>query len=98
MFLAKSDVSSIDSKEDYEAKVKEYADRTLDSLKDALSDLGPEITARSKAVGVKTALDMVSSDKVENTVLNTPVDLTDGEEDLVDAKSPEEELDNFMSN
>ena len=96
MVLKKSDVTSIDSKEAYVEKLKEYADRSLDSLKDALSDLGPEIVESSKVLGVKSAQDFMNEDTLENPVANVTLETEDSE--LPDLpKSDLETLTNYIN-
>ena len=100
MILKKGDVNGIDSKKDYENKLSEYAERSLDSLKDALSDLGPEITEASAQNGIKTANDFMQEERLENPVANMkPTEEADSEEqEIVPELSPAEELDNYLTN
>ena len=98
MFLKKSDVSSVDSKESYEEALNKYQERSLDSLKDALSDLGPEVSEFQKSAGVKGAADFAKDKKVEAPVANTPVEGKDKQEPAPSKpKTAREQLDNYIA-
>ena len=94
MVLQKSDVSSISTVEDYEAKLKEYAERSLDSLKDSLTDISTDLADCAKTLRIKTVKDFTSSSPVENPVAN--VTITDKDQDQVTRLSPREELNKFI--
>jgi len=69
--LGKSDVSHISSREDFEKQLETYASRSLDSLKDSILDLGPEISDRASRDGRKSFVaSTVAEDKVESPVSN----------------------------
>lgn len=95
LILKKADTQGIDSKEAYDSKLLEYTERSLDSLKDAISDLGPEVAASAKALGVKTAKDFAADKPVDNPVNNTSSKSADSESKQ--PRTPKEELTNWVN-
>jgi hypothetical protein len=72
LVLGKSDVAEVKNTEGYDAKLLEYSDRTVDSLKDAMSDLTIEIVEFKTKRGIDP-IKIASESKVENPVSNTKV-------------------------
>lgn len=79
MILGKGDVSEIKTSEDYATKLVELGDRSLDSLKDSISDLTPELVSFKASRGI--AGDLVEGKPVENPVVNANVEDKEDEEE-----------------
>jgi hypothetical protein len=71
LILAKADVADVTDADTYKAKLQELGERTVDSLKDAIADLSPELMEFKASRGVTTA-DFVGMAPVENPVRNLP--------------------------
>jgi hypothetical protein len=98
LFLRKPDVSKVVTAEDYQAMLTKYADRTVESLKDALEDLTPEVIDFSKEQGIMTSASLVAEEKVTSPVANVkPKDEEDKETSLPDL-TREEALENYLDN
>lgn len=96
LLLQKADVSAIDSSEAYDEKLAEFAERSLDSLKDALEDLKLEVAEAAKKVGVKSPSDFAKGAPVENPVKNTPAPSKDKEEEPKAPKTKRQALESLI--
>ena len=69
--LNKADVSHVSTKEDYEQQLENYGARSLDSLKDSIADLAPELSDQASDNGrVSFTASTVAEDKIESPVSN----------------------------
>ena len=72
LVLKKEDVASINTKDEYIAKLASFTERKLDSLKDSISDLYLEVASAMKSMGVKSAADF-AADTIEDDVTSTAI-------------------------
>ena len=94
LVLGKEDVTSISTKDEYEAKLISFTERKLDSLKDSISDLSLEVATAMKKMGVKSSADF-AADIIEDDVTSTA---TDSKESFVapKPKSKDEALNSYF--
>jgi len=71
--LRKPSVAGIVDMETFNAKVTEYASRSIDSLKDSMSDLAPELVSYRASLGIKPVATVVADKKPAPLVSNTPL-------------------------
>lgn len=95
LVLSKEDVTSISTKDEYEAKLASFTERKLDSLKDSISDLSLEVAAAMKKLGVKSSADF-AADTIEDDVTSTA---TDSKEKVVapKPKTKDEALNSYFN-
>jgi hypothetical protein len=85
IILAKPDVASVENMEAYDNKLVEFSERTIESLKDALDDLSPELIVYKEQKGIKTS-DLLGNEKEENPTANVKPMSKDKEEDKEEAE------------
>lgn len=77
VLLKKPVTALVIDQESFDKKLTEYAERSVDSLKDSLKDLGPELVALKEGLGIKKIADMVADTKVTNPVANSNATIED---------------------
>jgi hypothetical protein len=69
--LKKSTSASVKDAESYNKKLAEYAERSIDSLRDSVADLSIEMVELKDFTVIKTVKDLVSDKRVESPAANT---------------------------
>lgn len=69
--LKKSTSASVKDFESYNKKLAEYAERSIDSLRDSVADLSIEMVELKDFTVIKTVKDLVSDKRVESPAANT---------------------------
>lgn len=97
IILQKPTVAAIADAEAFNAKLNEYAERSVDSLKDSISDLTPELIARRDEVKVIKATAIIADSKVDNPVANVQPESKDEAKDTVKEPTKAEALDIYFN-
>lgn len=95
LLLKKPLVASVKDQEGFDGKIKEYSERSVDSLKDSLKDLVPEMSALKDSIGIRTTTKLVEDKKIENVVANSGANTKDKETEGVSKKHA---LETFLNN
>ncbi len=95
LLLKKPVVSTVKDQTAFDAKLKEYSERSVDSLKDSLKDLTPELSALKDTLGVRSITDLVSDKKLDNVVANVATEVSDKKIEVV---SKRDALETFLNN
>lgn len=94
LLLKKPIVSTVKDQEAFDAKLKEYSERSVDSLKDSIKDLTPELSALKDSLGVRSTSDLVKDKKIDNVTANIPADSGN----KVEVVSKKNALEDFLNN
>lgn len=97
LILKKPTVAAIADAEAFSAKLNEYAERSVDSLKDSISDLTPELLSFKEMQGVKKVSEVVADSKVTSPVANITPDMKDEAKDKVKEPTKAEALENYLN-
>lgn len=98
ILLKKPSVASVKDSESFDAKLKEYAERSLDSLKDSVKDLSIELASLKDGLGLKTTADLVAATKLSNPTANVGEDKEDKDSETFDPTSKTQALTNYFDN
>jgi archaellum component FlaC len=92
--LRKADVQGVKDAATWKEKLEQFSSRSLDSLKDAIADLAPEMSAANEAKGIPTPGSIAEDKKVSNPVSNKK---PSKEPEKRKPKSKEDKLKSFLN-